>query len=95
MNNGALQKMIVQPTNWCIIRQQEEEYLLYNSKTDELHLLSPMAFYVYQLCDGATPMDEIQEILSVIFRQNKETLNTNFAEFIHKLIARGIIVVLQ
>lgn len=93
MDTIELQKLVVKPTDSCIVRQQEEEYLLYNSKTDELHLLSPMAFYVYQLCDGATTAGEIQAILSIILNQNKAIDITNITDFLNKLIIRGILEV--
>jgi len=54
---------VLGPTPWCVLRQQVGEYLVYNSRTDELHLISPLGHYLYLLCDGLRTVAEIQELV--------------------------------
>jgi hypothetical protein len=69
----------------CVIRPQKARYLVYNSTTDELHLLSPAAHYVYQLCDGMRSVGEIQYLLSQAF--DEESLGS----FLSGLVARQLL----
>ena len=75
----------------CVVRQQDEQYLIYNTETDELHLLSPLGFYLYSLCDGLSPLNELQEIFSAIVRHETNTLQIPVADFLNRLLVRGII----
>lgn len=54
---------ILAPGSTCTIRQHDQEYLAYNVKSDELHLIPKAGFLVYQLCDGITNLGEVQEEL--------------------------------
>ena len=40
---------VPRPTPWCVAREMEDRYLVYNVKTDEMHLIHPVGYYVYQL----------------------------------------------
>lgn len=51
------------PTGWCVLREQPSEYVAYNSRTDELHLLTPSARYAYLLCDGLNTVRDIEGLL--------------------------------
>ena len=51
------------PTRWCVVREQRDEFLIYNPRTDELHLISPLAHYLYLLCDGLRTVAEIQAMI--------------------------------
>lgn len=82
---------IYRPATRCVVRRQEEQYLIYNTETDELHLLSPIGFYLYSLCDGSSPLNELQEIFSAIVRHETDALKIPVAEFLHQILARGII----
>jgi hypothetical protein len=33
---------LLTPTKWCVVRKQKERYLIYNSRTDEMHLVPPI-----------------------------------------------------
>jgi hypothetical protein len=48
----------------CVVRKQAHEYLIYNSRTDELHLLPATGYFVYQLCDGLRTVEEIETELA-------------------------------
>lgn len=75
----------------CVVRRQEEQYLVYNSLTDELHLLSPIGFYLYSLCDGSSPLNEVQAIFESVTRSESGNSHSHVAEFLEKLEARGLI----
>ncbi|BCJ56074.1 hypothetical protein Asp14428_75490 [Actinoplanes sp. NBRC 14428] len=68
-------------TPWCVLRQQVAEYLVYNSRTDELHLIGPLGHYLYLLCDGLRTVAELQDLVP----------GTDVAGFLDDLVARGIL----
>lgn len=59
---------VLSATAWCVLRKQPNEYLAYNSHTDELHLLSPSAYYIYLLCDGLNTVQDIQGMMPAATR---------------------------
>lgn len=69
----------------CVVRPQKARFLIYNSSTDELHLLSPAAHYVYQLCDGMRSVEELQSMLSQAFDEQ------SLGAFLSSLLARQIL----
>ena len=80
---GSLATVLV-PTSWCVVREQRDEYLVYNSRTDELHLISPMGRYLYMLCDGLRTVAEIQALV-------QPAAGAAVSEFLAKLAARGLV----
>lgn len=76
------------PTTWCVVREQRDEYLVYNSRTDELHLLSPLGRYLYVLCDGLRGVAEIQAMLG-------PDAAAAVPGFLAKLVARGVLEVVD
>lgn len=85
--------VILQPTPWCTIREQEERYLVYNSRTDELHLVPPTGFYVFSLCDGLNTVDEIQTRLEKVLAEDPAPLRPQLHAFLAGLLERGILEV--
>lgn len=79
----------------CVVRKQEEKYLIYNTESDEMHLLSPLSYYLCSLCDGLSPLNEVQEIFSVIVRHEADGLKTPVADFLNQLLARGVVDLLE
>lgn len=73
--------LVLGPTTWCVLRQQVGEYLVYNSRTDELHLISPLGHYLYLLCDGLRTVAEIQQLVP----------GDDVAGFLADLVARGML----
>jgi hypothetical protein len=84
---------VLLPTPWCTIREQEDKYLVYNSRTDELHLLPPTGFYAYSLCDGLRTVDEVQEALAKAVAAEPERLRRSLRTFFGGLIERGMLEV--
>lgn len=85
--------VVLQPTPWCTIREQEERYLVYNPRTDELHLVPPTGFYVFSLCDGLNTVNEIQARLEKVLAEDSAPLRQRLHAFLAGLIARGILEV--
>ncbi len=82
---------MVTSTPWCVVRKQEDSYLVYNSKTDELHLIPPLGFYIYQLCDGLRTVSEIRQLLGIGIDTNPTSVKNTLDDFIDQLVQRGIL----
>lgn len=82
---------ILKSTPWCVVREQEDQYLVYNSRTDELHLLPPTGFYAYRLCNGWRKLDEIEQELQARMTEEPATLSDGLRKFFGMLLDRGIV----
>lgn len=76
-------------TPWCIVREQERGHLLYNPRTDELHLLQPTGYYIYRLCDGLRTVAEVAQELARATGGTEVTGPT--AHFLAALVERGLL----
>ena len=82
---------ILTATPWCVVREQEDQYLVYNSQTDELHLLPPTGYYAYRLCDGCSTLREIEQDLAAKIPGDDAAVRDGLREFLAKLVVRGIL----
>lgn len=82
---------LLSPTSFCTVRNQDDYYLFYNCRTDELHLLSSTGLYVYQLCDGATTLGDIEERMSKMLQVDREILRPRLHNFVEQLLSRRIL----
>ena len=80
---------ILQPSTLCVARPQKGGYLFYHYRTDELHLVPPEGYYVYQLCDGLRSVGEIESL----FKFEPSTAPDPIRIFFEELILRGILEV--
>lgn len=55
----ALEVLPRQVSGIVVRKDRDNQYLIYNSHTDELHLLKPLAHEIFALCDGTRPVSEI------------------------------------
>jgi hypothetical protein len=78
-------------TKWCVVRKQKERYLIYNSHTDEMHLVPPIGYYVYRLCDGLNTLGDIRRLLANGTGQDEAEVATLTDRFIHQLLDRGVL----
>ncbi|MCB1764502.1 MAG: PqqD family protein [Candidatus Competibacteraceae bacterium] len=78
-------------TRWCVARPQKEQYLLYNSRTDEMHLVPVTGYYVYQLCDGLRSVAELEEELSQALGTSREEVQPVLRRFLSELLDRGVL----
>ena len=93
MNAELANDVVLQPNPWCTVREQEERYLVYNPRTDELHLVPPTGFYVFSLCDGLNTVGEIQTRLEEVLAGDSGLLRQRLHAFLAGLIERGILEV--
>lgn len=84
---------VLQPTSWSVVRPQKDEYLVYNSRTDEMHLVPEAGFLVYRLCDGLQTVGEIERSLAEALGNDEEAIHEALTAFLGQLIARGILEV--
>jgi hypothetical protein len=52
-------------TPHCVVREQEDRCVVYNSRTDELHLIPMLGHYLYNLCDGLRDVGSICRAFSI------------------------------
>ncbi len=82
---------IPQATSSCVVRQQKEGYLFYNSQTDELHLVPSTGFLVYQLCDGLRTTGDIEQWLVDANLGDRQAISESLDRFLGALVTRGIL----
>lgn len=78
-------------TRHCVVRPQEQSYVVYNPRTDELHLLPQEAYLAYALCDGLHSIGDIEAYLRSWGAERAEEVRPRLRELFDKLIARGIL----
>jgi hypothetical protein len=84
---------VLGPTPYCIARPQLEGFVVYNPRTDELHLLNAESFCVYQLCDGLLSIAEVQSATGA--SSNDSAVSAEIRSFLEKLIARGLLEIVD
>ena len=75
----------------CVVRPQDERHLIYNPRTDELHLLHPEAYVVYLLCDGLNTIDDIIDKVARLGAETREATTEAVIDLISALIKKGVI----
>ena len=93
MDGVLTDETVLLPTTWCVVREQGEEFLIYNRKTDELHLLPPTGYFAFRLCDGVNTVADIEQQLASALSDCTSNLRSVLHDFLDKLIARGIVEV--
>lgn len=84
---------VLQHTPWCTIRPQKDGSVLYNSRTDELHLVPPTGVLAFELCDGLTSVSEITELLAQSLRVSASAVSGPLNEYFEQLLTRGALEV--
>ena len=77
--------------SWVVVRPQKGQYLLYNSRTDELHLVPPAGNAVYALCDGLRSVHDISAALSDAIDAEPALIKERVAQFLGSLETRGLV----
>jgi hypothetical protein len=85
--------MVLVPTPWCVSREQEQAYLVYNPHTDEMHLIPPEAHYVYRLCDGLRSVGDICRSLVAAGDPEPVEFIATLRDFLAGLVERGVLEV--
>lgn len=84
-------KAVLAHTPHCTIREQEEQYLFYNTITDEMHLIPPTGTYVYELCDGIASIEIIEKIIVAVLKNERSNIHKKLKAFLKNLVERGIL----
>lgn len=77
----------------CVVRRQVDQVLLYNPRTDELHLVPSKGYLVVELCDGLTTIREIEERLAGAMPADGGVLGDGLRAFFGALVERGLLEV--
>ena len=86
---------ILQQTEWSIARPQKDGHLLYNSRTDEMHLVPPAGALAVLLCDGLRTIEEIKAELLAPLGGNERAIRAGLLSFFEALLGRGIVEVVH
>ena len=73
-----------------IFRKTEDEWLLYDPTTDDIHVLNLAAALVWTLCDGERLVDEILTEVESAFET--PAANGDVADIIDEFQAAGLLV---
>jgi len=77
-------------TAHCSVRPQGAQYLIYNTKTDELHLISALAAYLVELCNGLNSLGDLTQMFSA-GSSDTEEVEARLSDFFLQLMARGVL----
>lgn len=77
-------------TPHCVLREQENQYVVYNARTDELHLIPALGHYLYHLCDGLRDVGSIWRAFTSAAPEDAD-VRTCITAYLEKLVARGIL----
>src|SRR6266545_4976859 len=80
-------------TPHCTVRAQREQHLVYNSRSDELHLIPPTGIYVYELCDGLATVGDIEAALALATGRDSGEIRPDLTRYLSMLIARGLLAI--
>jgi len=84
-------RTVLRPAIRCIVREQVDQYLLYNARTDELHLLEPTGFYAYCLVDGSRTVAEVEALLGDSIDAEPSVLQAAARSFFRDLVDRRLL----
>ena len=84
---------VLVPTR-CVLREQVGQYLIYNARTDEMHLVGDAGYRAYCLCEGSRTVGEVVDALRPdVADEVPEELEERTREFLEALVVRGILEV--
>ena len=91
--NKLSPESILTQSPYCTVREQELQYLIYNTHSDEMHLISPVGHYIYQLCNGINSVEEISGRFSSS-AENNSNLNSEHdpvVQYLKHIFQRGLV----
>lgn len=78
-------------TPHCVVREQEDRYVVYNSRTDELHLVPMLGHYIYNLCDGLRDVGSICSAFSADAPDQGAAARASITAYLEAMVKRGIL----
>lgn len=82
---------VFRPAPNVVVRRQRGQFLFYNSRTDELHLVPSDGYDVFCRCDGTRTVEEIIRELSPLFDASQSDVDSGVHQFLGALESRGIL----
>lgn len=74
----------------CVVRPQGANVLIFNPRTDQLHLIPERSFRLIQMCDGVLTIAEVEATVATV---SPEIPSEQVRAFFSALVTRGIVVV--
>lgn len=74
-----------------MLREVEEELLLYDPRTGEASLLNGTAAAIFELCDGLTPVSGMVEEILGVLSADPETVRADVQRIVGELARMGLI----
>ncbi|MBN1848686.1 MAG: PqqD family protein [Deltaproteobacteria bacterium] len=73
-------------------RKMGEEWMLYNSDDESVHVINSTAEFVWRLCDGSNSLDEIKQEIAKTYNISDSTdLNKDVDAIINQFQELGIL----
>ncbi len=91
--NSLTPASVLVHTPQCTVRPQRDHYLIYNARTDELHLVPPSGNYVYELCNGIATIADIERALVQATGRSLAIVRHQLTEFLAMLVDRGLLAI--
>jgi hypothetical protein len=83
-------RVVLSATRWCAVRQHKGGYLVFNTKTEELHFMSEECYDIFGLCDGSLTAEEIARYLDSGTPGLHDDLSQT-RNLIEMFVARGLV----
>lgn len=77
----------------CTVRHQEDQFLVYNPDTDELHLMPHTAYYVMRMCDGVATVRDTARRFGRAWSMPDEEAEGKLMQLLAGFVIRGILEV--
>ena len=85
-------RAVLRPVRRCVVREQVDQFLVYNADTDEMHLVPPLGMHAYWLCDGTRVAEDVALLLAdAAGRALDRELADGVYVFLNALVARRLL----
>jgi hypothetical protein len=75
-----------------ITREVEDEIYICSDDGETMHVLADVAADIWQACDGAQTVGDIEELLLAAYDVDPETLAADLVEYLEDLQAKKLII---
>lgn len=92
MPNFTSDTVLTLTSNIVTRKEENSKYVVYNPATDELHVLSRLAYTILKLCEQPARIDEITELVEEsipAFKCEEGRVEVN--KLLYKLLKRGLL----
>lgn len=73
------------------LRQSGKENAVYNRRTGNVHLLNETAWAIWDLCDGATSLDEMIEAICEISSLHRDVVTEDVERIVSEFVEAGLV----